>query len=133
MLGLEHTGWKDEASCIGLWEDFDLDEEGTPDKHKVATLRRICNECPVREKCLEDSLEYSDEFTFRGGMTPTERNKMMRLLGIPNWGRKQQNIRNLKRLSELKHGAGSPRWSAGCNCKVCTLVPADYRQSRAKK
>lgn len=128
MLGLEYTGWKDQASCIGLWEDFDFDEEvGAPDIAKITMLKRICNECPVFEKCAEDAIEYSDEYTFRAGMTPKERRRMLKKLNVDSWLVKRIQLRKAKNAKLDEHKIGGVRWMAGCNCKKCTLVPTWYR------
>lgn len=36
-------------------------------------VRKVCLACPVRRKCLADSLERVDEFGMFGGLTPDER------------------------------------------------------------
>lgn len=90
------TTWMQAASCLGLWEEFDLNEKREKDipgaKRKM--LKRICGECPVKVECLEDTLLFSDEHTFRAGMMPSERKQLMTRLGIPTWDQKQKIIRN---------------------------------------
>lgn len=89
------TTWHYGASCNGLWEDFDLDEKREKDipAAKRKLLKRICDECPVKTQCLEDTLLFSDEHTFRAGLMPSERKRLMDRLGIPSWERKLKLLR----------------------------------------
>lgn len=116
--------WKSQASCIGLVDEFDYNyDESREVIGDERLLRKICNSCPVIDQCLADTLYYSDEYTFRAGMTPKERKILMKTLGIPSWEKKQEIARRNKQRPELNHGAGSYRWSRGCNCDKCNLYP----------
>lgn len=39
-------------------------------------VRAICNECPIKARCLADSLDRGDEFGMFGGKTPDERKEL---------------------------------------------------------
>lgn len=39
--------------------------------------RRVCNRCPIADKCLTDSLARGDEYGMFGGFTPAERKDFM--------------------------------------------------------
>lgn len=91
---LERGDWLEQASCRGLHEDFDLDEgDRAATREKLVRLRKICADCPVFEQCLRDTLMFSDEYTFRAGMTATERKKLMRKTGELSWDKKQEILR----------------------------------------
>lgn len=38
----------------------------------------ICNECPVKEPCLQHALDTDEEFGVWGGMTPAQRSMILR-------------------------------------------------------
>lgn len=105
--------------CVGLTEFFDYEEESRYNSEETRMLRRICNECPFKQECLEDALEYSDEYTFRAGMTPSERRVLMRAMGIPSWEEKQKAKGNNIRIHA--HGFGKAAWFYGCKCVKCGL------------
>lgn len=82
--------WWESAACKGLSEFFDMDSgEACIPRDEIAMMKNICKSCPALQECLDDTLAYSDEFTFRAGMTPSERKRLMRKLGIKSWTRKQ--------------------------------------------
>jgi WhiB family redox-sensing transcriptional regulator len=82
--------WYERAACKGLSEFFDTDCGDSSIPHdQLVMMKKICAGCPVLEECLADTLHFSDEYTFRAGMTATERKRLMRKLGIRSWTRKQ--------------------------------------------
>lgn len=94
-INRRNTDWKYAASCQGLWDYFDLDEKREKDipTAKRNQLKRICESCPVKQECLEDTLLFSDEHTYRAGLMPSERKRLMVKLGIPSWDRKLKLLR----------------------------------------
>ncbi len=98
IQALKHRSdtWMSAAACQGLWEYFDFDRyerESDIARTELNMLRRICDSCPVKAECLEDTLLFSDTYTFRAGMTPRERKDLMAKLDIPTWERKQYYLR----------------------------------------
>lgn len=93
------TAWQLSASCLGLWEHFDLDEKREKDvpAAKRRSLKRICDSCPVKQECLEDTLLFSEEHTYRAGLMPSERKRLMTKLGIPSWDQKLKLLRSGRR------------------------------------
>lgn len=47
--------------------------KGEATDRQYEEARKVCNRCPIAEKCLSDSLERGDEFGMFGGFTPEER------------------------------------------------------------
>lgn len=91
----ELAPWWEAAACKGLSEFFDMDRgEASIPNSEIQFMRRICQGCPALNECLADTLHYSDEYTFRAGLTPSQRKKLMRKLGIVSWTRKQMAIKN---------------------------------------
>lgn len=86
--------WLQRASCVGLWDFFDVDEgDLTINGITLKTLEKICAECPVFQECLNDTMFFADEYTFRAGMLPTHRRKLMRKIGELSWDKKQEVLR----------------------------------------
>lgn len=80
METVPQKNWFDKARCRG----FDLNVF-FPHGNDFTTLLQIaldvCDECPVREQCLEAALEEEGDlgvkcrFGIRGGMQPSQRRK----------------------------------------------------------
>ena len=53
-----------------------------PDAHEsranVALAKRVCAACPVRQECLEWALDRGEKFGIYGGLTSTQRRKVLR-------------------------------------------------------
>ena len=60
--------WRKHALCIGSEIFFD------PEQTDAA--RAICNACPVRIECLDDSLLHKDSWCVRGGCDDEQRVKI---------------------------------------------------------
>lgn len=105
-------------ACRGLHETFDYDNmKASYNSHEVQFMRRVCASCPVKEQCLEDTLRYGDVHTFRAGMIPSERLRLLRKLGLKTWDEKQEEKR--KAALQRVHGFGKQAWTEGCKCKKC--------------
>lgn len=46
---------------------------GELSQHQYEQARKVCNRCPIWQRCLSDSLERGDEFGMFGGFTHEER------------------------------------------------------------
>lgn len=53
-----------------------------PEAHEsranVALAKRVCAACPVRQECLEWALDRGEKFGIYGGLTSTQRRKVLR-------------------------------------------------------
>lgn len=47
-------------------------------RQRVRDLKAICERCPVRERCLEASIENREPFGIWAGLTPSERDRVIR-------------------------------------------------------
>lgn len=66
--------WQFEAACLGVDPDLffpGLGEDAEPAK-------RICAECPIRERCLDDAIERGEKFGVWGGKSERERRRIRR-------------------------------------------------------
>jgi hypothetical protein len=85
--------WADDALCIGNWKDFDATYEGSGRptnefRARIAKALATCQECPVRQNCLDDALrDEMDEgeevwslgiHTIRGGLLPEQRLELLK-------------------------------------------------------
>ena len=74
--------WRDEALCAQIgFIDFH------PDKHdenitRMNIAKRICSMCDVQKECLEYSLLIGDDFGIWGGLSPKERQRLRKSMGI---------------------------------------------------
>ena len=68
----EESNWTDEANCRGL------NHHMFPRRHKdisyITVARQICRDCPVKEECLDEALEYppTDMHGVWAGLTPRQ-------------------------------------------------------------
>lgn len=67
--------WYKRAACIGLGDLFDLDTPRDRGAPHLRLLKSICDECPVINECLQESLEFEEEYGFRGGLSPDQRRR----------------------------------------------------------
>jgi len=103
--------WWEDAACIGLAPMFDLDFDdyerdrdlyfGDPrSRRKVTSMMakverkciKICSTCPVKERCLAESLEFGDEYGIRGGLNREERLNLMNKFHILPYSSKRNYI-----------------------------------------
>jgi len=87
--------WMKQAHCAEMYDEFDLNEENERKvpAEKIKLLRKICEGCPVKQECLNDTLLFSDEHTFRAGLMPSERKRLMSKSGELTWDKKQQILK----------------------------------------
>lgn len=70
--------WHKQAACFseGYALFFHDGRLGVQEVARAAK-RQFCTQCPVRDLCLEQSLEYRDKFGIWGGLTPKERKRLL--------------------------------------------------------
>lgn len=92
-----------------------------PDKGNQAhRAKKICQECPVQQQCLEEALERDEPHGIWGGFTPPERLRIKR--GQPvTVASKRPRLKTLysdvPRLDSSGHGY--QRYRKGCRCQTC--------------
>lgn len=69
---LQPEDWEFEGSCCGTDPELFFPPTGS----HAALAKQICSECPVRLKCLEQSLKNNDQYGIFGGMTAKERHEL---------------------------------------------------------
>ena len=78
MVEVEQLDWQEDALC----RDYPVDLFFGPDdaleselekQAREARAKAICQECPVRDPCLEFALDTSQKYGIWGGMSDKER------------------------------------------------------------
>ena len=74
----EIPDWRDSAACthedLNLF--FPISSLGAAAQQQVAAAKAVCGRCPVRQQCLEWSLDVGPEFGIFGGCTEVERRRL---------------------------------------------------------
>lgn len=74
---MENLAWQDQANCKGLPVDMfyyteeDLTRRERRRKETIAL--RVCNNCVVKQECLQDAIDRNDAHSIQGGTTPRDR------------------------------------------------------------
>ncbi|MGW2331600.1 WhiB family transcriptional regulator [Streptomyces sp. NPDC001700] len=78
----DHT-WQNHAACLST-PDNPVDPEvffPEPDEmDRIRAAKALCQQCPVKQTCLDAALEAGDRDGIRGGMTEEERDPLHRNL-----------------------------------------------------
>jgi WhiB family redox-sensing transcriptional regulator len=65
--------WRQHAACIGLQDLFFITVNGFPGQTQAKKAKAVCAECPVRQECLDEAIEFHAEWGIWGGLAPRER------------------------------------------------------------
>jgi WhiB family redox-sensing transcriptional regulator len=74
MTATDARGWADEAACRGL--DPSIFYPAT--EEEAAPAKQVCEECPVKDVCLEHAIERREHNGVWGGATERERQRIIR-------------------------------------------------------
>lgn len=66
--------WRDQAECLGLDPDLFFPERGESTREAKA----VCEDCVVREDCLEFAIANREKFGIWGGKSERERRAIRR-------------------------------------------------------
>lgn len=95
---VKFSHWTDHALCKGKTELF-FAHKG--DWKSAQQARKICAECPVASRCLQEAVMNDERYGVWGGVGYTERRKM-----------------NQKKRGPVMHGTRSA-YCQGCRCADC--------------
>lgn len=73
--------WEGDAACKGVPSDVFFPHTNSDHPQGLAAYnqaRLMCGECTVQEECLEWALENDERFGMWGGLSPTERNELVK-------------------------------------------------------
>lgn len=68
--------WRKRAACRGI--DVEIFFPETDDDADVEAAKAVCEECPVRQACLEHALAHREREGVWGGATERERRRILR-------------------------------------------------------
>lgn len=71
---MSDDNWRAKAACRGE----DTERFFTDNQTDIKWALDMCNGCPVRTACLNDSLAFEERHGVRGGETATSRARMLR-------------------------------------------------------
>jgi WhiB family redox-sensing transcriptional regulator len=79
--------WRDRAECRGLENAmfFPLSD----DPAATSPAKKVCATCPVQDECLSFALETGQPAGIWGGLTTTERRRLLVRLYKQGWSRTQ--------------------------------------------
>lgn len=66
--------WQSQANCLGVDPDLFFPERGASTRE----AKEVCNNCVVRDDCLEYALANSEKFGIWGGLSERERRRIRR-------------------------------------------------------
>lgn len=69
--GADMMRWQEQAACAGVGWWLFFPEQGHSDDGRAA--RQVCNNCPVRQECLDFALRTGQEDGVWGGVTAWDR------------------------------------------------------------
>lgn len=72
------VGWREYAKCLGVDPDLFFPERGESTREAKA----VCQECPVKDHCLEFALRNTEKFGIWGGLSERERRRIRRQRAI---------------------------------------------------
>jgi WhiB family transcriptional regulator, redox-sensing transcriptional regulator len=67
--------WQKDGACCGKGPDLWFPPRGTP-YAKILEAKRICSDCPIKQKCLDYALWHGDRAGIWGGKTEKERRNL---------------------------------------------------------
>ena len=108
--------WLKRAACLGREDAMfpDNNEAG------IASAKRICEPCPVRDACLADALRTGDNhWGIRGGLKPEERRKLAKQDSprAPRLQARPETLAAAFRLRTTRTGDGHLTWSGDVHIK----------------
>lgn len=85
IFGVSYPEWQKDALC----QDYEPETFFPERSNKTGSLaRQICNKCPVKQECLDWTLEIEKgaggRHGFFGGTSPKERYEKYRMCKLPN-------------------------------------------------
>lgn len=79
---ISYWDWQNVGLCIDQDpETFFMDDNlrGRAKKEKELNAKKLCNRCPVKDRCLEHALRTPEVYGIWGGLTEIERNRLGRV------------------------------------------------------
>lgn len=102
------AGWQQHSACTAADADLFFPDENTP--QDTARAKAICQGCPVRQTCLDEAFRRNDQAAICGGLTPDERNGLLRPGSDLSRFQQKRVDNNVARSVAMDHGADLLVW-----------------------
>jgi len=99
--------WRDRAECWGL--DNAMFFPLSDDRAATGPAKKVCAVCPVQDECLSFALETGQPAGVWGGLTTTERRRLLLRLYKHGWSR--GHLPSPAQLGSIKQQAWEPEAS----------------------
>lgn len=73
MLVLSDESWRRHGSCASSNIELEWFFPGPSDQNRSALARAVCEDCPVRQPCLEDAMLWPNLQGIRAGTNQRDR------------------------------------------------------------
>ena len=116
----QDESWKQHAACRDIPTDMFFPARG----ESVTAVKQICAECPVRQECLDYSLNIPNCVGIWGGLSGRERRNYRR------------DLRIAENAAPIRHGT-SGGYHAEIRrglepCSQCQMAHREYERQRAR-
>ena len=110
--------WQEQAICPSVDpEIFHVDKGGS-----TRAAKRVCFRCPVRLDCLTHALKHDEKFGIWGGLSPGERERVLRGASPAQFSRCRNG-----------HELPVEGIDSNGNCRRCVSERADRERVRAQR
>jgi len=96
--------WRDRAQCRGLEHSMFFSMSDDPNATRPA--KQVCAQCPVQSECLSFALETGQPAGVWGGLTTSERRRLLLRLYKQGWSR--SHLPSASRLGQLRQELSVP-------------------------
>lgn len=118
--------WQHPGACRGSDQNLWFSTRG--ENNAVNEAKKICNQCPIKQKCLDYALYHNEQHGVWGGLTVRERRRLPKTI---------QPGYQIRRYKEINHGtyAGymQHRTRGSKPCPTCMEARNQYQNERNAK
>jgi hypothetical protein len=118
--------WQHEGACRGSDQNLWFSARG--ENSAITEAKRICNTCPIKQKCLDYALYWNEQYGIWGGTTVRERRRIPKPI---------QPGYQIRRYREINHGTHAGymqhRTRNSTPCPACMHARNEYQNERNRK
>jgi hypothetical protein len=121
-----NPNWQNKGACRGSERNIWFSQRG--ENKAIQEAKRICNTCPIKQKCLEYALYWNEQYGIWGGLTVRERRKH-RIGTNPGYQlRKYREINHGTHAGYMQHRTRNQR-----PCPDCIQARNEYQRRNYEK
>jgi WhiB family redox-sensing transcriptional regulator len=117
--------WQKPGLCRNYPANWWFPERGS-NRREIEKVKAICQDCPIRVKCLEYALHHAEKFGIWGGLSVDERNAIRRTMP-------QQPRRTTIHVRPISHGTNAGYHAhlrrKETPCQDCVTAHRDYQRT----